>query len=214
APAHGEDDFNVWLDMAGSAKDIRQIVDADGCYADEVPERFRGLDIVRTSGKKRGQPGKANDEVIKALAESGNLLARGVATIRDAHSWRSKAPVIRRATPQWFIPMDNADADGKTLRDKALAAIDETAFFPRTGEKRLRSMVEGRPDWLISRQRNWGVPLTILVNKDGKPHTAALSNDKAEAINERIKAAIAARGVEAWFDTPKADLLDNVRHYR
>jgi isoleucyl-tRNA synthetase len=145
------------------------------------------MDIIRTSGKKRGEPGKANNEVIAALAESGNLLARGMTTIRDAHSWRSKAPVIRRATPQWFISMDKPGPNGKTLRENALKAIDETEFFPAVGRNRLRSMVEGRPDWLISRQRNWGVPITIFVNKSGQPHTAALPKEQADALNNAIK---------------------------
>ena len=206
APAHGEDDFNVWVNSGRTTQEIRQIVDADGCYTPDVP-RFAGMDIVRTSGKKRGEPGKANQEVIAALAESGNLLARGITTIRDAHSWRSKAPVIRRATPQWFISMDKPGPNGKSLRENALAAIDATEFFPATGRNRLRSMVEGRPDWLISRQRNWGVPITIFVDKSGQPHTAALPADKAKALNETIKAAIAKGGVEAWFDTPKETFL-------
>ena len=206
APAHGEDDFNVWVESGHKASDIRQIVDADGCYTPDVP-RFGGMDIIRTSGKKRGEPGKANPEVIKALAESGNLLARGMTTIRDAHSWRSKAPVIRRATPQWFISMDKPGPNGKTLRENALKAIDETEFFPAAGRNRLQSMVEGRPDWLISRQRNWGVPITIFVNKTGQPHTAALPKEQADALNDAIKAAIAKGGVEAWFDTPAADFL-------
>ena len=208
APAHGEEDFNVWVENGHTARDIRQIVDADGCYTSEVP-RFAGLDIIRTSGKKRGQPGKANDEVIRALAESGNLLARGMTTIRDAHSWRSKAPVIRRATPQWFIAMDKPieAQGGASLRELALKAIDETAFTPETGRTRLRSMVETRPDWLISRQRNWGVPITIFVNEKGEPHTAALPREEAEAVNQRILEAIRQGGVEAWFSTPKEDLL-------
>ena len=208
APAHGEEDFNVWVENGHATRDIRQIVDADGCYTGEVP-RFAGLDIIRTSGKKRGQPGKANDEVIRALAESGNLLARGMTTIRDAHSWRSKAPVIRRATPQWFIAMDKeiATQDGATLRELALKGIDETAFTPETGRTRLRSMVETRPDWLISRQRNWGVPITIFVNEKGEPHTAALPREEAEAVNGRILESIRQGGVEAWFATPKEDLL-------
>ena len=206
APAHGEDDFNVWVESGRTTQDIRQIVDADGCYTPDVP-RFAGMDIIRTSGKKRGEPGKANNEVIAALAESGNLLARGITTIRDAHSWRSKAPVIRRATPQWFISMDKPGPNGKSLRENALAAIDATEFFPATGRNRLRSMVEGRPDWLISRQRNWGVPITIFVDKSGQPHTAALPADTAKALNETIKAAIAKGGVEAWFDTPKETFL-------
>ncbi|HBX96110.1 MAG TPA: isoleucine--tRNA ligase, partial [Hyphomonas sp.] len=107
APAHGEDDFNAWVSSGRRASDIRDIVSPDGAYQHrDLPQALQGLDIIRTSGKKRGEQGKANPEVIKLLAESGNLLARGITTIRDAHSWRSKAPVIRRATPQWFISMD------------------------------------------------------------------------------------------------------------
>ncbi|MCB1972765.1 MAG: class I tRNA ligase family protein, partial [Geminicoccaceae bacterium] len=189
-----------------TTQEIRQIVDPDGCYTPDVP-RFAGMDIIRTSGKKRGEPGKANNEVIAALAESGNLFARGMTTIRDAHSWRSKAPVIRRATPQWFIAMDKPGPNGKTLRENALKAIDETEFFPAVGRNRLRSMVEGRPDWLISRQRNWGVPITIFVNKSGQPHTAALPKEQADELNAAIRTAIAKGGVEAWFDTPAEHFL-------
>ncbi len=208
APAHGEDDFNVWIASGHKASDIRDIVNPDGVYEHaELPEALAGLDIVRTSGKKRGEQGKANPEVIKLLAESGNLLARGLTTIRDAHSWRSKAPVIRRATPQWFISMDTPGPNGKSLRENALKAIEDTEFFPPTGRNRLQAMVEGRPDWLISRQRNWGVPITIFVNADGQPHTAALDVETAAALNETICSAIADGGVEAWFSTPKEDFL-------
>jgi isoleucyl-tRNA synthetase len=208
APAHGEDDFNVWVASGRKASDIRDIVNPDGAYQHpDLPAALQGLDIIRTSGKKRGEPGKANPEVIKLLAESGNLLARGITTIRDAHSWRSKAPVIRRATPQWFISMDKPGPNGKSLRENALKAIEDTEFFPAAGRNRLQSMVEGRPDWLISRQRNWGVPITIFVNKDGQPHTAALPADQAEQLNAAIRTAIAKGGVEAWFDTPAEDFL-------
>jgi len=205
APSHGEDDYYVWT-MAWAfgetrnrleALDIDPIVpmtlDDDGCYTDIMPERLQGLDVIRTSGKKRGQDGKANPEVLKALMECGNLLARGITMLRDAHSWRSKAPVIRRATPQWFVSMSKDD-----LRGKALAAIKETTWYPARGENRIRAMVEDRPDWLISRQRNWGVPITLIVHTDGRLHT---ERDDADAINARILAAVEAKGVDGWFDT-------------
>ena len=215
APAHGEDDYAVWVDNAARRRDrqsvfstdIRQIVDADGKYTDEVPAPLAGLEIIVTSGKKRGEAGKANQEVIRLLAESGNLLARGITTIRDAHSWRSKAPVIRRATPQWFIAMDKPVHNGKTLRELAVKAIAETEFFPATGRNRLSAMVESRPDWLISRQRNWGVPITLFVNAKGEPHTAALPKEQADKLNANIKAAIEKTGVDGWFATPDADFF-------
>ena len=210
APAHGEDDFNVWVESGRTTQQIRQIVDPDGCYTDEVPEPLQGLDIIRTSGKKRGEQGKANPEVIKLLAESGNLLARGMTTIRDAHSWRSKAPVIRRATPQWFIAMDTPGKDGsRPLREMALEGIEQTKFVPPTGYNRLKAMVADRPDWLISRQRNWGVPITLLVNDKGEPHTAALPEAEAAAVNEKILAKIRGEGVEGWFSAEVSDFLDD-----
>jgi len=207
APAHGEDDFEVWVASGHTTQQIRQIVDPDGRYTDDVPEPLKGLDIIVTSGKKRGEAGKANNEVIRLLAESGNLLARGITTIRDAHSWRSKAPVIRRATPQWFIAMDKPVHAGKTLRELAVQAIAETEFFPATGRNRLSAMVESRPDWLISRQRNWGVPITLFVNAKGEPHTAALPREQADKLNANIKAAIEKTGVDGWFATPDADFF-------
>ncbi|MEM0986296.1 MAG: isoleucine--tRNA ligase [Pseudomonadota bacterium] len=208
APAHGEDDFNVWVDSGRKTHEIRQIVDAGGCYSADVPEPLAGLDIIRTSGKKRGELGKANAEVIKLLAESGNLLARSMTTIRDAHSWRSKAPVIRRATPQWFIAMDQPGKDGSMLRDTVMKALEGVEFFPSQGRNRLTSMVSDRPDWLVSRQRNWGVPLTIFVNGAGEPHTAALDDASAAKINANIIAAVAKDGVEAWFSNPVASFFD------
>lgn len=207
APAHGEDDFDVWVNSGHTTQKIRQIVDPDGKYTDEVPAPLAGLEIIVTAGKKRGEAGKANAEVIRLLAESGNLLARGITTIRDAHSWRSKAPVIRRATPQWFIAMDKPVHGGKTLRELALKAISDTEFFPPTGRNRLQAMVEGRPDWLISRQRNWGVPITLFVNAKGEPHTAALTAGQSAKLNANIKAAIEKTGVDGWFSTPDADFF-------
>ena len=210
APAHGEDDFNVWVESGRTTQQIRQIVDPDGCYIEDVPAPLDGLDIIRTSGKKRGEQGKANPEVIKLLAESGNLLARGMTSIRDAHSWRSKAPVIRRATPQWFIAMDAPGKDGsRPLREMALEGIEQTKFVPPTGYNRLKAMVADRPDWLISRQRNWGVPITLLVNEKGEPHTAALPEADAAAVNEKILAKIREEGVEGWFSAEVSDFLDD-----
>ncbi|MEQ9528024.1 MAG: class I tRNA ligase family protein, partial [Parvibaculaceae bacterium] len=211
APAHGEDDFLVWIANGHTAQDIRDIVNEDGVYEHaDLPEALQGLDIIRTSGKKRGEQGKANPEVMRLLTEAGNLLSRGVTTIRDAHSWRSKAPVIRRATPQWFIAMDKPGKDGKTLRELAMKGIEETSFVPPTGRNRIGAMVADRPDWLISRQRNWGVPITILVNEAGEPHTAALSDEDANKVNTRILDAIAAEGVEGWFSADAAKFLDGI----
>ncbi len=206
APSHGEDDFNVWMantdkiEALGADPAVPMTLDDAGCYTDVVPERFQGLDVIRTSGKKRGQDGKANNAVIEALKDAKNLLAiKRNFPLRDAHSWRSKAPVIRRATPQWFISMSKGG-----LRDTALNAIDQTTFYPERGRNRLRTMVEDRPDWLISRQRAWGVPITILVGPDGQLHT---ERDDADAINARILAAVRQHGVDGWFDTPLAKLM-------
>lgn len=205
APSHGEDDYVVWisnqtmLEQLGIDPIVPMTLDDAGCYTDVMPTRFQGLDVIRTSGKKRGQDGKANGEVLKALVECGNLLARGIMMLRDAHSWRSKAPVIRRATPQWFISMSK-----ERLRDKALKAIDDTAFWPDRGRNRIGTMVADRPDWLISRQRNWGVPITLIVGPKGELHT---ERDDADAINARILAAVEDKGVDGWFDTPLADFM-------
>ena len=206
APSHGEDDFNVWMsntakiEAVGGDPAVPMTMDDAGCYTDVMPSRFEGLDVIRTSGKKRGQDGKANGEAIKALMECGKLLGRGIMTLRDAHSWRSKAPVVRRATPQWFISMSKDD-----LRGKAIAAIENTTFFPPRGKNRLETMVADRPDWLISRQRNWGVPITLIVHEDGTLHT---TRDDADDINARILAAVEKTGVDGWFDTPLSDLMD------
>ncbi len=205
APSHGEDDYIVWtsnqmkLEGMGIDPVVPMTLDDKGCYTDIMPARFEGLDVIRTSGKKRGQDGKANGEVLKALVECGNLLARGVLTLRDAHSWRSKAPVIRRATPQWFISMSKDD-----LRGKAMAAIEDTKFWPPRAKNRLSTMVADRPDWLISRQRAWGVPITLMVHKDGSLHT-----DRADAdvIDARILAAVRKDGVDGWFDTDASVFL-------
>jgi isoleucyl-tRNA synthetase len=202
APGHGADDYAVWL--AHGHREIPDTVDPDGAYYPHVA-LFGGLKVLETEGKKAGKLGPANDAVIAKLIEAGALLARGRVEHAYPHSWRSKAPVIFRNTPQWFIrmdhPLDDAMHDGRTLRDTALTAIDETAFYPAVGRNRIRSMVESRPDWLISRQRAWGSPMAMFVEKDnGQP----LHDPE---VNARIVEIIAREGADAWFRRPAEDFL-------
>jgi isoleucyl-tRNA synthetase len=204
APGHGADDYAVWL--ANGHKDIPETVDEDGAYFPDVP-LFGGLKVMETEGKKSGKFGPANTEVAQKLIEAGTLLARGRVEHSYPHSWRSKAPVIFRNTPQWFIrldaPLDDAVHKGATLRQAALAAIDQTAFYPENGRNRIRSMVESRPDWLISRQRAWGSPMAMFVDKEtGLP----LRDD---AVDQRIVDLIATEGADAWFTRPAGDFLGN-----
>ncbi|HEX3700602.1 MAG TPA: class I tRNA ligase family protein, partial [Phenylobacterium sp.] len=133
--------------------------------------------------------------------------ARGRLEHSYPHSWRSRAPVIFRNTPQWFIridePLEDAAHKGRTLRETALESIDATAFYPEAGRNRIRAMVEGRPDWLVSRQRAWGSPLAMFVDKEtGQPL-------RDEAVNRRIVEAIRVEGADAWFTRPAADFLGN-----
>jgi isoleucyl-tRNA synthetase len=197
APGHGQDDYQVWLDHGFSRDSIPDTVDPDGAYYPHVP-LFAGLKVLETEGKKSGKFGPANGAVMDKLIEAGNLLARGRVEHSYPHSWRSKAPVIFRNTPQWFVRVaDNG------LRATALAAIDATEFYPAAGKNRIRSMVESRPDWLISRQRAWGSPLAMYVDKTtGQPL-------KDEAVNARILRAIREDGADAWFTRPDAEFLGN-----
>ena len=198
APGHGADDYLVWLKSGRSLDSIPDTVDPDGAYYPTVP-LFAGLKVLETEGKKAGKFGDANKVVMEKLIEAGNLLARGRVEHSYPHSWRSKAPVIFRNTPQWFIRMDGDDS----LRDKAMAAIAATDFYPDQGRNRIGGMVETRPDWLISRQRNWGTPLAMFVDKkSGEPL-------RDEAVNERIVKMIADGGADAWFTRPDADFLGN-----
>ncbi|MDB5421348.1 MAG: ileS, partial [Brevundimonas sp.] len=142
APGHGADDFEVW--KAHGHKEVPDTVDPDGAYYPSVP-LFAGLKVLETEGKKTGKFGPANGAVMDKLIEAGTLLARGRMEHSYPHSWRSKAPVIFRNTPQWFIRMDQPLKSGDTLRDTALKAIDHTVFHPEAGRNRIRSMVEGRP---------------------------------------------------------------------
>jgi len=198
APGHGADDFEVW--KAHGHHEVQDTVDPDGAYYDHVP-LFAGLKVLETEGKKTGKFGPANGAVMEKLIEAGNLLARGRLEHSYPHSWRSKAPIIFRNTPQWFIRMDTPLADDGTLRERALDAIDKTDFHPEAGRNRIRSMVEGRPDWLISRQRAWGTPLAMFVDKQtGQPLVDA-------EVDARITAAVAEGGADAWFTRPDADFL-------
>ncbi|WP_091742327.1 isoleucine--tRNA ligase [Phenylobacterium immobile] len=202
APGHGADDYLVWL--AHGHREIPETVDPDGAYYPHVA-LFAGLKVLETEGKKLGKFGPANGAVMERLIEAGRLLARGRVEHSYPHSWRSKAPVIFRNTPQWFIqmdlPLDDTAHGGRTLRETALEAIDATAFYPATGRNRIRAMVESRPDWLISRQRAWGSPLAMFVDKDtGQP---LVDPD----VNVRIVDIIAAEGADAWYVRPAEDFL-------
>jgi isoleucyl-tRNA synthetase len=200
APGHGAEDYLVWLKHGHKA--IPEVVDPDGAYYPHVP-LFAGLKVLETEGKKLGKFGPANGAVMEKLIEVGNLLARGRLEHSYPHSWRSKAPVIFRNTPQWFVRMDGA-GEGGTLREKALAAIDETRFHPAAGYARLRTMVETRPDWLLSRQRAWGTPLAMFVDKaTGQPLVNA-------EVNARIIKLVAEEGADAWYLRPASDFLGDL----
>jgi isoleucyl-tRNA synthetase len=202
APGHGVDDYLVWL--AHGHREIPETVDADGAYQPHVA-LFAGLKVLETEGKKAGKFGPANGAVMEKLVEAGNLLARGRLEHSYPHSWRSRAPVIFRNTPQWFIrmdtPVDTPELKGATLRETALTAIAATAFYPEAGRNRIRSMVEGRPDWLISRQRAWGAPLAMFV--DSETFQPLVDPE----VNRRIVEAITARGADAWFTEPAESFL-------
>ena len=182
APSHGEDDFRL-----GQANGVPtpDMVDDAGRYETSVG-LFAGMEVYTQAGKE----GPANNAVIEALKAQGHLYGEARLRHQYPHSWRSKAPLIFRTTPQWFISME---VNG--LRDKALKAISDTKWIPESGENRIRAMVETRPDWCISRQRAWGVPLSFYVNKVTKEPL------RDPAVSQRIIAAYQARGCDAWYDT-------------
>ena len=198
APGHGADDFVIWTKHFGQ-EGIPFTVDEEGRFTKEAPG-FEGLEILQLEGKNLGKDGPANKVVMDALIEVGALLARGQLKHSYPHSWRSKAPLIFRNTPQWFIAMDKPFRDGKTLRQIALDEIERVDWGQkRTGDQvgynRIKGMIEDRPDWLVSRQRAWGVPLPIFVSKaDG-----SILQD--EDVDARIYAAMKAGGADAWWAT-------------
>ena len=181
APGHGADDYNIWMEKNGGP--IPSTVNADGFYTKDAPG-FEGGRIIDQYGKW----GNANKLIMDAMKEGGMLLSVKRKTISYPHSWRSKKPIVFRNTPQWFISMSSHG-----LRDKALKAIGETRFFPTVGQNRLRGMIAERPDWVISRQRAWGVPIAVFVNKE----TGKILNDSK--VNQRISDSFSKEGADAWF---------------
>jgi isoleucyl-tRNA synthetase len=203
APGHGREDFDVWmanareLEARGISTTIPYTVDENGAFTDHAPG-FTGKRVINDKGEK----GDANEAVIKALVDAGMLLARGRLKHQYPHSWRSKKPVIFRNTPQWFIAMDKDIAvngkakPGDTLRARALHAISVTQWVPPSGQNRINGMIEARPDWVMSRQRAWGVPIALFVREKGDGSAEILHDD---AVNKRIADAFEKEGADAWY---------------
>ncbi|AVO38991.1 isoleucine--tRNA ligase [Pukyongiella litopenaei] len=199
APSHGMDEFELYRDAGMLDEVITYNVDPDGRFRADLP-LFGGTAILKPNGKE----GNANKAVIDKLVEVGGLLARGRIKHSYPHSWRSKAPVIYRNTPQWFAAIDRAVGDGQddlgtTIRSRALAAIDEQVkWTPVSGRNRLYAMIETRPDWVLSRQRAWGVPLTCFTRKGALPTDGDFLLRNAE-VNARILEAFETEGADAWY---------------
>ena len=187
APSHGLDDYFVCLKYG---IELDNPVNGEGRYRSDVP-RVAGLTVW-----------EANPVITEWLQENGRLLADTKIEHSYAHCWRHKTPLIYRATGQWFIGMDKAGHDGKTLRNKAMKAVDDTEFFPAWGRARLEAMIEGRPDWVVSRQRYWGTPMTFFVHKEsGELHP------KSAELLEEVAKRIEKKGIEAWFSLDAKELL-------
>jgi isoleucyl-tRNA synthetase len=182
APGHGQEDFVVGLKYQ---LEVANPVGANGVYLPDTP-MFAGQHVF-----------KANDSVVEALKAAGALLLHKSYNHSYPHCWRHKTPIIFRATPQWFISMEQAG-----LRNKSLSEIGQTRWIPDWGQQRIEKMVAGRPDWCISRQRTWGVPIALFVDKD----TGAL-HPNTQALMEQVAQLVEKDGIQAWFDLDAATLL-------
>ena len=192
APGHGQDDFELGVKYG---IEVPFTVDADGSYFADV-----GIFAGRRVINDKGAEGDANSAVINALQEVGALIARGRLRHDYPHSWRSKKPVMFRNTPQWFISMDGDINGGGTLRNRALKAIGETRWVPPQGENRITGMIETRPDWVVSRQRAWGVPITVFRHQKTGRVIPSRDFDASGELIDRIVTAFAREGADAWFE--------------
>ena len=198
APSHGLEEYELYRDLGMLEQVITYNVNPDGRFRDDLPF-FGGKAILKPNGKE----GNANSAIIDKLVEVGGLLARGKIKHSYPHSWRSKAPVIYRNTPQWFAAIDKVvgdglDMHGKTIRERALTEIDNVNWTPKSGRNRLHSMMEARPDWVLSRQRAWGVPLTCFTRKGVLPTDEGFLLRNAE-VNQRIVEAFETDGADVWY---------------
>ena len=210
APGHGADDYIIWMQNQKALHDrgidttIPFTVDADGVLTKAAPG-FEGKRVLKENGDK----GDANDAVIKALSEAGNIIARGRLKHQYPHSWRSKKPVIFRNTPQWFIALDVAPSDSpagsrpegtKTLRNTALKEVERVQWVPEVGRNRINGMIETRPDWVVSRQRAWGVPITVFRNTETDEIIPNATWAHSAELVSRIETAFAEKGADVWFE--------------
>jgi isoleucyl-tRNA synthetase len=203
APGHGREDFEVWtanraaLEARGINPAIPYTVDENGAFTDAAPG-FTGKRVINDKGEK----GDANDAVIKALAEAGMIIARSRLKHQYPHSWRSKKPIIFRNTPQWFIAMDKPFVEpgyrggGANLRSIALREIKKTRWVPEQGQNRITGMIESRPDWVISRQRAWGVPIAVFIKPNADGSVDILDDPE---VGVRIVEAFEQEGADAWY---------------